>query len=215
AAKLFFAYGLGNALTFPLAVGATTVLMAERPTPAAVFKRLKEHRPTIFYGVPTLFGALLASPDLPPKEELALRLCTAAGEALPADLGRRWTERFGVEILDGIGSTEMLHIFLSNRPGEVRYGTTGKPVPGYDIRLVDEQGNEAAVGEIGELQIRGPSSATHYWNNRARSLATFVGPWTRAGDKYTRDADGYYTYGGRSDDMPKGSGIDVSPFADE
>src|SRR6185295_12010083 len=147
AAKLFFAYGLGNGLTFPLSVGATAVLMAERPTPAAVFKRLKEQRPTIFYGVPTLFGALLASAELPGKGELALRVCTSAGEALPADLGRRWTERFGVEILDGIGSTEMLHIFISNRPGDVRYGTTGKPVPGYEIRLVDEQGAEVAEGE--------------------------------------------------------------------
>lgn len=212
AAKLFFAYGLGNALTFPLAVGATTVLMAERPTPAAVFKRLREHRPTIFYGVPTLYGALLASPDLPDRSEFALRVCTSAGEALPAQLGRRWSERFGVEILDGIGSTEMLHIFISNRPGDVRYGTTGKPVPGYEIRLVDEQGAEVAEGEIGELQINGPTSASHYWNNRARTRETFVGPWTRAGDKYTRDAQGYYTYGGRSDDMLKVSGLYVSPF---
>jgi benzoate-CoA ligase len=212
AAKLFFAYGLGNALTFPLAVGATAVLMAERPTPAAVFRRLKDHRPTIFYGVPTLFGALLASPDLPGRQDIALRVCTSAGEALPADLGRRWTAHFGVEILDGIGSTEMLHIFLSNRPGEVRYGTTGKPVPGYRIRLVDDHGDEVAAGEIGELQINGPTSATHYWGQRAKSLATFVGPWTHAGDKYTRDADGYYTYGGRSDDMLKVSGMYVSPF---
>ncbi|MEO8164611.1 MAG: benzoate-CoA ligase family protein [Betaproteobacteria bacterium] len=212
AAKLFFAYGLGNALTFPLAVGATTILMAERPTPAAVFKRLRELRPTIFYGVPTLYGALLAHADLPARQELALRVCTSAGEALPADLGRRWTERFGVEILDGIGSTEMLHIFISNRPGEVRYGSTGKPVPGYEIRLVDEQGREVGPGEIGELQINGPTSATHYWGNRAKTLATFVGPWTRAGDKYTRDANGYYTYGGRSDDMLKVSGMYVSPF---
>ena len=212
AAKLFFAYGLGNALTFPLAVGATAVLMAERPTPAAVFRRLREYKPTIFYGVPTLYGALLASPDLPRKEEIALRLCTSAGEALPADLGRRWTTHFGTEILDGIGSTEMLHIFLSNRPGEVRYGTTGKPVPGYQVRLVDERGNDVADREIGELQISGPSSATHYWNNREKSLATFVGPWTRAGDKYTKDTDGYYTYGGRSDDMLKVSGMYVSPF---
>jgi benzoate-CoA ligase len=212
AAKLFFAYGLGNAMTFPLAVGATAILMAERPTPAAVFKRLREHRPTIFYGVPTLYGALLASADLPDRQELALRVCTSAGEALPAELGRRWTEHFGVEILDGIGSTEMLHIFISNRPGEVRYGTTGKPVPGYEIRLADEQGREVAVGEIGELQINGPTSATHYWGNRAKSVTTFIGPWTRAGDKYTRDAQGYYTYGGRSDDMMKVSGMYVSPF---
>jgi benzoate-CoA ligase len=212
AAKLFFAYGLGNALTFPLAVGATAVLMAERPTPAAVFKRLKEHRPTIFYGVPTLYGALLASPDLPRRDEIALRVCTSAGEALPADLGRRWNEHFGIEVLDGIGSTEMLHIFLSNSPGQVRYGTTGKPVPGYRIRLVDEHGDDVPDGELGELQINGPSSATHYWNNREKSLATFAGPWTRAGDKYSRDADGYYTYGGRSDDMLKVSGMFVSPF---
>jgi benzoate-CoA ligase len=212
AAKLFFAYGLGNSLTFPLAVGATTVLMAERPTPAAVFKRLTEQRPTIFYGVPTLYANLLASPDLPRKEEVALRICTSAGEALPADIGRRWTEHFGVELLDGIGSTEMLHIFLSNRPGDVRYGTTGKPVPGYRIRLVDEEGREVGPNEIGELQISGPTSAIMYWNNRAKTLATFVGPWTRAGDKYSVDDVGYYTYGGRSDDMLKVSGMYVSPF---
>lgn len=212
AAKLFFAYGLGNGLTFPLSVGATTVLMAERPTPAAVFQRLKQSRPTIFYGVPTLYGAMLASPDLPSQEEISLRVCTSAGEALPADLGRRWTDHFGTEILDGIGSTEMLHIFLSNRPGEVHYGTTGKPVPGYRVRLVDEHGEEVAAGELGELQISGPSSASQYWNKREKSLQTFVGEWTRAGDKYSVDADGYYTYGGRSDDMLKVSGMYVSPF---
>ena len=212
AAKLFFAYGLGNALTFPLAVGATAVLMAERATPAAVFKRLKEQRPTIFYGVPTLYAALLASPELPRRGEVALRVCTSAGEALPSDIGKRWTEHFGVEVLDGIGSTEMLHIFLSNRPGDVRYGTTGKPVPGYRIRLADEQGREVGRNEIGELQICGPTSAVMYWNNRARTQATFVGEWTRAGDKYTVDDDGYYTYGGRSDDMLKVSGMYVSPF---
>jgi benzoate-CoA ligase len=212
AAKLFFAYGLGNALSFPLAVGATAVLMAERPTPAAVFKRLQEHRPTVFYGVPTLFGTLLASPELPHRETVALRICASAGEALPAEIGKRWTEHFGVEILDGIGSTEMLHIFISNLPGQVRYGTTGKPVPGYQIRLMDEFGQEVGTGELGELQINGPSSAIHYWNNRAKSQATFIGPWTRAGDKYSVDEDGYYTYGGRSDDMLKVSGMYVSPF---
>ena len=212
AAKLFFAYGLGNALTFPLSVGATTILMAERPTPEAVFQRLRQHRPTIFYGVPTLIGAMLASPELPSPNEVSLRVATSAGEALPAELGRRWTEHFGSEVLDGIGSTEMLHIFMSNRPGEVRYGTTGKPVPGYEVRLVDEHGEEVAQGELGELQIKGPSSASQYWNQRARSLSTFVGEWTRAGDKYSADADGYYTYGGRSDDMLKVSGMYVSPF---
>ena len=212
AAKLFFAYGLGNALTFPLAVGATTVLMAERPTPQSVFKCLKEHRPTVFYGVPTLYAALLASPELPKKDEVAIRVCASAGEALPADIGERWTRHFGVEILDGIGSTEMLHIFLSNRPGEVRYGTTGKPVPGYRIRLAGEDGMEVGPDQIGELQINGPTSAACYWNNREKSQATFVGAWTRAGDKYSVDKDGYYTYAGRSDDMLKVSGIYVSPF---
>ena len=211
-AKLFFAYGLGNLLTFPLSVGATAVLMAERPTPAAVFQRIKQHRATIFYGVPTLFGALLASPELPAKSDVALRVCTSAGEALPADIGRRWTEHFGVEILDGIGSTEMLHIFLSNRPGDVRYGTTGKPVPGYEIRLVDDAGHPVTGEDIGELQINGPTAAIQYWNNRAKTASTFVGSWTRAGDKYRVDPDGYYVYCGRSDDMLKVSGLYVSPF---
>nr|MDP2191059.1 benzoate-CoA ligase family protein [Rhodoferax sp.] len=212
AAKLFFAYGLGNGLTFPFSVGATAVLMAERPTPDSVFRRLREHQPTIFYGVPTLYAALLASPAAPTREELRLRVCTSAGEALPADIGKRWREHYGVDILDGIGSTEMLHIFLSNRPGEVRYGTTGKPVPGYDIRLIGDDGNPAPKGEIGELQINGPTAAVMYWNNRPKSLATFEGSWTRSGDKYVEDADGYFVYCGRSDDMLKVSGIYVSPF---
>jgi benzoate-CoA ligase len=212
AAKLFFAYGLGNSLSFPLAVGATAVLMAERPAPAAVFDRLKAHRPTIFYGVPTLYAAMLAAPALPRRDEVATRLCASAGEALPADIGRRWTERFGVEILDGIGSTEMLHIFLSNRPGEVRYGTSGKAVPGYRLRIVNEQGGDAALDEVGDLLVAGPSAAAGYWNSRERTRTTFLGEWTRTGDKYTRDADGYYTYGGRSDDMLKVGGIFVSPF---
>jgi benzoate-CoA ligase len=211
AAKLFFAYGLGNALTFPLAVGATTVLMAERPTPAAVFARLRKYQPTIFYGVPTLFAAMLANPDLPQRAELALRICASAGEALPLDIGRRWTERFGVDILDGIGSTEMLHIFLSNRPGDVRYGTTGKPVPGYEVRLIDDEGGPAKQGEIGELQVAGPTSAKFYWNNRERSRNTFHGPWTKSGDKYRRDEHGYYVYAGRADDMLKVGGVYVSP----
>src|SRR3989454_9646243 len=212
AAKLFFAYGLGNAMTFPMSVGATTVLMAERPTPEAVFKRLVEKQPTIFYGVPTLYAALLASPSFPKKEDLKLRVCTSAGEALPEGLGKRWTERTGVEILDGIGSTEMLHIFLSNRPGDVRYGTTGKPVPGYEVRLVDDQGNVVSKpNQLGELQISGPTAALMYWNQRERTKNTFIGPWTRSGDKYSVDEQGYYTYGGRSDDMLKVSGIYVSP----
>ncbi|AYQ29686.1 MULTISPECIES: benzoate-CoA ligase family protein [unclassified Polaromonas] len=212
AAKLFFAYGLGNALTFPMSVGATTVLLPARPAPADVFALLKKYQPTIFYGVPTLYAALLADPAKPAKSELRLRVCTSAGEALPAEIGKKWTAHYGCEILDGIGSTEMLHIFLSNRPGQVRYGTTGQAVPGYALRIIGDDGRECGDGEIGELQISGPSAAIMYWNNRAKTKATFAGEWTKSGDKYTRDADGYYTYGGRSDDMLKVGGIYVSPF---
>ncbi len=211
AAKLFFAYGLGNGLTFPMAVGATSVLMAERPSPAAVSRVLREHRPTIFYGVPTLYVALLASNELPVPDELALRRCVSAGEPLPDEIGRRWSARIGIDILDGIGSTEMLHIFLSNRPGDVRYGATGKPVPGYALKIVDEAGRRVARGEIGDLLVDGPTSAAGYWNSRERSRATFAGPWTRTGDKYYEDEDGYYVYCGRSDDMMKVSGMYVSP----
>jgi benzoate-CoA ligase len=212
AAKLFFAYGLGNGLTFPLAVGATSVLMAERPTPAAVFQRLITQHPTIFYGVPTLYAAMLASADFPSRERLGLRRCVSAGEALPADLGKRWRDKTGVDILDGLGSTEMLHIFLSNRPDDVCYGTTGRPVPGYALRVVDEAGDQVAPGEIGELQVSGPTSSPYYWNNRAKSLATFLGPWTRSGDKYIVDNEGRYVYCGRTDDMLKVGGVYVSPF---
>jgi len=213
AAKLFFAYGMGNAMTFPLHVGATAVLMAERPTPQSVMARLKQHQPTIFYGVPTLYAAILADQSITRESGSAkLRQCVSAGEALPEDIAKRWDQRFGVSILDGIGSTEMLHIFVSNRPDDIRHGTTGKAVPGYDLRIVDEQGRDVADGEIGELLVAGPSCCVAYWNNRAKSLATFHGPWTRTGDKYTRDKDGYYAYAGRSDDMLKVSGIWVSPF---
>ena len=211
AAKLAFAYGLGNAQTFALATGATAVLMAERATPASVFKRLGETKPTIFYAVPTLYGAMLASPEFPKEEFLALRLCVSAGEALPADMGRRWKERTGVDILEGIGSTEMLHMFISARPGDVRYGATGKPVPGYELRLVDERGAPVERGEIGELQVSGPTSAAYYWNNREKSRSTFVGSWFRSGDKFRQDEDGYFVYAGRSDDMLRVSGFYVSP----
>ncbi len=211
AAKFFFAYGLGNSLSFPLALGSTAVLMAERPTPDAVFKRLTERKPTVFYGVPTLYAGMLASPAFPDKDVLNLKTCISAGEALPPQIAKSFKERTGVDILDGIGSTEMLHIFLSNRPGDFRPGTTGKAVPGYELRLVDEKGADVKQGDLGELLIKGPTAANLYWNNRGKSRNTFVGEWTRSGDKYTLDADGFYAYGGRTDDMLKVSGIWVSP----
>ena len=216
AAKLFFAYGLGNGLSFPMSVGATTLLMPERPTPQATFARWLGRfggvKPTIFFGAPTGFAGMLASPELPARQDVALRLVSSAGEALPAELGERFTAHFGVEIIDGIGSTEMLHIFLSNRPGQVRYGTTGWPVPGYEIELRGDDGQPVPDGEPGDLYIHGPSAAMMYWGNRAKTRETFQGGWTKSGDKYIRNADGSYTYGGRSDDMLKVSGIYVSPF---
>ncbi len=225
AAKLFFAYGLGNGLTFPLSVGATVILSAERPTPDAVFKRwtgatpplagkdlTSSIRPTIFFGAPTGFAGMLAAPNLPAKSDVALRMCSSAGEALPRDIGERFTKHFDVQIVDGIGSTEMLHVYLSNRPDDVRYGTTGKAVAGYELSLRDDLGNEVADGEVGDLYINGPSAALMYWTRREKSVETFQGAWLKSGDKYVRDADGYYTYSGRSDDMFKVSGQYVSPF---
>ncbi len=216
AAKLFFAYGLGNGLSFPLSVGATVVLMAERPTPDATFKRWTDrrpgHQPTIFFGAPTGFAGMLASPNLPAKTAVSLRMCSSAGEALPAELGEKFKHHFGVDIVDGIGSTEMLHVYLSNLPGKVRYGTTGWPVPGYEIELRGDDGLAVPDGETGDLYIKGPSAAVMYWGNREKSRETFQGAWTKSGDKYVRNDDGTYTYSGRSDDMLKVSGIYVSPF---
>jgi len=213
AAKLFFAYGLGNALTFPMSVGATTVLNAERPTPAVMFALMNKYHPSIFFGVPTLFSAMLNDEGL--KSERCgsrLRVCTSAGEALPESVGNAWKSRFGVDILDGVGSTELLHIFLSNAPGDIKYGTSGRPVPGYSVRLVNDAGTEVPDGEVGELLVDAPSAGEGYWNQRSKSRRTFEGHWTRTGDKYVRDADGRYTFCGRSDDMFKVSGIWVSPF---
>ena len=216
AAKLFFAYGLGNALTFPLAVGATALLMAERPTPEAVFKRwlggVGGVKPTVFYGAPTGFAGMLASNLLPKRDDVGLRLVSSAGEALPAEIGERFKRHFGVDIVDGIGSTEMLHIFISNRPDKVRYGSTGWPAPGYEIDLRGEDGRPVADGEPGDLYIHGPSAALMYWGNRVKTRETFQGRWVRSGDKYIRNPDGTFTYAGRSDDMLKVGGVWVSPF---
>ena len=212
AAKLFFAYGLGNALTFPLSVGATAILFSGRPKPPEVNRILREQRPTIFFGVPTLFSSLLASADLPGMGEHNLRLCASAGEALPEPVGTAWTRRTGVEIIDGIGSTEMLHCFVSNRPGAVRYGTSGVAVPGYRVRLADDGGLDVPQGGIGELQVSGPTMAACYWNNREKTKATFLGEWMRTGDKYRHDEDGYLIHCGRNDEMLKVGGIWVSPI---
>jgi 4-hydroxybenzoate-CoA ligase len=213
AAKLFFAYGLGNSMSFPMSVGATAVLFPERPTPEAVFRTLKQYQPTMFFGAPTLYAAMLAYPGgTPENSSPRLRQCVSAGEALPAEIGKAFRAKFGVDILDGVGSTEMLHQYVCNSPRELKYGTSGKPVPGYDIRLVDEHGQDVPDGEVGEMLVRGPSAGDGYWNQRAKSRTTFEGTWTRSGDKYVRDADGFYTYQGRTDDMFKVSGIWVSPF---
>ena len=222
AAKLFFAYGLGNGLSFPMSVGATTLLMPERPTPEATFKRwlgvdvgsatTQRFQPTVFFGAPTGFAGMLANPALPARAAVALRLVSSAGEALPADIGHRFKAHFGVDIIDGIGSTEMLHIFLSNTPERVRYGSTGWPVPGYTVELRGDDGGAVPDGDTGDLYIQGPSAAMMYWGNSAKTRDTFQGGWTKSGDKYVRNSDGSYTYSGRSDDMLKVSGIYVSPF---
>lgn len=213
AAKLFFAYGMGNGMSFPMSAGATAYLFNGRPTPDSVSQILAQYKPTMYCGVPTLYAAMIqkwevegAHPDAP------LRTCISAGEALPAEIGRKWKDIWGVDIMDGVGSTEMLHIFLSNRPGDVEYGTSGIAVPGYDVRLVDENGAEVNAGEIGELLVRGQSAATDYWNQPEKTRATFQGDWTRTGDKYERTDTGRYVYCGRTDDMFKVSGIWVSPF---
>ena len=191
AAKLFFAYGLGNALTFPMSVGATTVLNSERPTPALMFALMNKYNPSIFFAVPTLFAAMLNDETLKgARGGNRLRICTSAGEALPESVGNAWKARFGVDILDGVGSTELLHIFLSNAPGDIKYGTAGRPVPGYRVRLVNDAGDDVPDGEVGELLVDAPSAGEGYWNQRSKSRQTFEGHWTRTGDKYIRDAEG-------------------------
>jgi len=210
AAKFFFAYGLGNSLTFPMSVGASTILDRGRAKPASSAQILLEHRPTLFFGVPVVYAGLLAS-DIPPDTFASVRLCLSAGEAMPAELCRRFMDRFGVQLLDGIGSTEALHIFLSNRPGRVKPGTTGEPVAGYELRLEDVDGNQVPDGEPGDLYVRGDSNASGYWCRTDITRRVFRGPWLRTGDTYVRSGDGYYTAMGRSDDVLKAGGIWVSP----
>jgi 4-hydroxybenzoate-CoA ligase len=212
AAKLFFAYGLGNMLC-PMSVGATSVLYPERPTPQTVLETLRGYQPTMFFAVPTLYAAILADPDCKPENMSSrLRLCFSAGEPLPAHVGQAWKQKFGLDIVNGVGSTEMGHLFLTNLPNAVEYGTSGVPVDGYELRLVDENKQDVSDNEMGEMLVRGESSAAGYWNQREKSRRTFLGEWTRTGDKYLRRPDGVYTYCGRTDDMFKVSGIWVSPF---
>ena len=211
-AKLFFAYGLGNALYFPFHVAASTVLSAGRPEPTRVFELIARERPTLFFAVPTAFAALLQVPDAERTYDLSsLRLCLSAGEPLPKALYERWRAKFGLEILDGIGSTEMCHTFIANRRGAVRPGSSGRPVPGYEAKIVDDQGRPVPVGEIGDLLVKGDSACAGYWNQHERTTQTFLGEWVRTGDRYREDADGWFWYAGRGDDMIKAGGIWVSP----
>ncbi len=214
AAKLFFAYGLGNGMTFPLWAGATSVLLEARPTPQSTFETIERFRPTIYFGVPTLYAAQLQALDGGARPDLSsVRVCVSAGEALPADLFRRWKERTGLVILDGIGSTEALHIFISNREGDLRPGTSGRVVPGYEARIVAEDGREVPRGETGRLQVRGASTAALYWNNPQKTASTMLaGDWLDTGDTYLLDPDGYFQYCGRSDDMLKVGGLWCSPI---
>src|SRR5712692_9621254 len=211
-AKLFFAYGLGNALTFPFAVGATTILWPGAPAPPNVYAQIERLKPTLFFSVPTNYGQLLAHKrDGADVDLSSIRQAVSAGEALPKALYERFKERFGVEILDGIGSTEILHIFISNRPGRVRPGSAGELVPGYEARIVDDAGDDVARETVGNLLIKGDSTCAFYWNKHEKTKDTIEGHWIRTGDKFSRDADGYYWYAGRADDMLKVGGIWVSP----
>ena len=211
-AKLFFAYGLGNALTLPFAVGATAILWPGPPTPTNVYAQIERHKPTLFYSVPTNYGQLLAHKREGADFDLSsIRQAVSAGEALPKALYERFKDRFGVEILDGIGSTEILHIFISNRSGRVRPGAAGELVPGYEARIVDETGDDVPDGTVGNLLIKGDSTCAYYWNKHERTKDTIEGHWIRTGDKFSRDPDGYYWYAGRADDMLKVGGIWVSP----
>jgi benzoate-CoA ligase len=212
-AKLFFAYGLGNGLYFPFRVGATTILNPDKPDPVKFYEIIQEYRPTIFFCVPTGYASMLAVENAAERfDTSSLRLCVSAGEALPSALFESWQEKFGVEILDGIGSTEIVHIFISNRPGRVKPGSTGEIVPGYEARIVDENGRDMPTGETGDLLIKGDSTCAYYWNKHEQTKDTIEGHWIRTGDKYLRDTDGYFWYQGRTDDMLKAGGMWVSPI---
>ena len=212
AGKLFFAYGLANSMAFPMSVGATTVLVPEPAAPPKVIETMRRYHPTVFFGGPALYAALLAHKDIGPGAGSdRLRLCVSGGDTLPAAVGEQWRKTVGVEIVEGAGATELL-TFLSNRPNDIRYGTPGKALPGYDIKIADVDGSELGVGQVGELVVRGPTTAEGYWNQRARNYRTFVGEWVHTGDMYARDEDGFYHFYGRNDDMFKVGGMWVSPL---
>jgi benzoate-CoA ligase len=223
AARLFFAYGLGNSGYLPFSVGASVVLSSQSPKPEGMFQYLEKFRPTIFFGIPTLYGQMLehkekqdeergTTPDPNANHELSsVRICVSAGEALPPDIYHRWKKRFGIDIIDGIGTTEMLHIFIANLPGKVKPGSTGQPVPGYELKLVDDNGQDVPMGEIGMLHVKGGSAAQQYWRKREKTKATMQGEWINTGDKYYMDEEGYFFCAGRGDDMLKVGGIWVSP----
>jgi benzoate-CoA ligase family protein len=213
ASKFFFAYGMGNSFFYPLGTGASVVLLPDRPRPETIFATINHYHPTVFFGVPTLYANMLGIEDAEKKYDLSsLRICTSAGEALPQEIFYEWKKRFGLEILDGIGSTELLHIFISNRPGDVKPGSSGKIVPGYQARIVDDKGDEVPDGEIGTLQVKGESIAAYYYRHHDKTKTSMLGEWFDTGDKYYRDAEGYYYYCGRGDDMLKVGGIWVSPI---
>ena len=211
ASKLFFAYGLGNSLTFPLRHGGSTVLYADKPSPEGVFGVLERYRPTHFFGVPTLFASMLATTDASKHDLSSLKVIVSAGEALQPAIFEKWKETFGQEIVEGIGSTELLHIFISNRPGEAKAGSTGRIVPGYEARIIDDSGKDVPNGTVGNLLVKGESMAVLYWGRHKKSAKVMLGDWLATGDMYSRDDEGYYYYQGRSDDMLKVGGIWVSP----
>ena len=211
AAKLFFAYGLGNAMTFPLWVGATAILSDRRPSPEMTFEVIERFKPSLYFGVPTLYAAQLRSLDSESRDFSSVRACVSAGEALPADILRRWEEKTGLIILDGIGSTEALHIFISNNLNDYRPGTSGRVVPGYEAKIIGDDGDSVPQGQTGRLVVKGASTARYYWNNPQKTADTMRGNWVDTGDTYLQDESGYFVYCGRSDDMLKVGGIWCSP----
>jgi len=211
-AKLFFGYGMGNGICFALGVGGSTVLLPDRPLPEKIFETITKYKPTLFFGVPTAYNNMLQLKSTENYDLSSIRHCVSAGEQLPKPIFEKWKEKFGLDIIDGLGSTEMLHIFISNRPGQCRAGSSGKVLNGYEAKIVNEQGQEVEDEQLGTLLAKGPSSALGYWNKREKTKQTMQGEWINTGDKYYRDQEGYLWYMGRGDDMIKAGGIWVSPL---